>query len=77
MVEKWRKDEYARIDTLKTGMARRAELNLILKKEVALLSLIEHHRRAVRLESTEQKRCFLMKKIAKPIQWTGLKVSFN
>lgn len=68
-LEKWRKEEMARIDELYSGPERKAALVGLLEQEAYLIASIDRHRLVADEENTDKRIKGFLNKAAAPKQW--------
>ncbi|XP_056633896.1 IQ and ubiquitin-like domain-containing protein [Diorhabda sublineata] len=69
MVDRWKKNEIARITSMHCGASKIAELYLLLEKEIEMLRVIESMRNRVYKELEYKRIQDFFKKIGEPIDW--------
>lgn len=70
-VQKWKMAEMKRIAKMYEGAARIAEINILLDKEITLLSGIDRQRHLVFEAMKDYREEQLLKKMGEPIKWVG------
>lgn len=70
-VQKWKIAEMKRIAKMYEGAARIAEINILLDKEITLLSGIDRQRHLVYEAMKDFREEQLLKKMGEPIKWVG------
>lgn len=70
-VQKWKMAEMKRIASMYEGAARIAEINILLDKEITLLSGIDRQRQLVFEAMKDFRQEQLLKKLGEPIKWVG------
>ncbi|XP_037943407.1 IQ and ubiquitin-like domain-containing protein [Teleopsis dalmanni] len=72
-VDNWKKAELKRISQMHHGVARIAEFNLLLDKEIGLLNGIERQKQIIRKAMQDSREEQLLNKMGQPIEWIGYK----
>ncbi|KAI8130333.1 hypothetical protein FF38_04992 [Lucilia cuprina] len=70
-VQKWKMAEMKRIASMYEGASRIAEINILLDKEITLLSGIDRQRQLVFEAMKDFRQEQLLKKMGEPIKWIG------
>ncbi|XP_058467871.1 IQ and ubiquitin-like domain-containing protein [Malaya genurostris] len=70
-VQMWKENEIKKINEKYSGVAKIAELNLLLDKEVQLLNGIERQRQMLQYEAKKVYSEKLLRKFGEPVKWVG------